>query len=266
VTDPQQLPPPRKPTATDDLVRQAQDAAVSAALPALAAFTQSVLAFARAGGRVAGSPLTVATKIGYDAAIIALLIKIANGALDEQRKLVGNRQAEGLWEHADIAQQAGVDGGLSVLKTAAQHIARAARVDEATGGSPGVSLPGEPFDPHAHEHAQTYADPERIVMPVVQATRHNAQIAAADAAGWRFKVWNDVHDNRVRPAHAFLGAPKYEYHRVPIAEPFVDIDDHKLWFPGDTSAPPHTWMNCRCYLSFVKGHAGPVGPLLVDNS
>jgi len=266
VTTPQQPPPPRKPSATDDAVRAAQDAAISAALPALSAFTQGVMSFARAGGRVAGSPLTVATKIGYDAAIIALLVKLAHGALGEQRDMVGRRQSEGLWEHADEAAQAGVNGGLAVLKSAAQHIARAARVDEATGGSPGVSLPGEPYDPHAHEHAKTYSDPERIALPFVQATRHTAQIAAAEAAGWRYKVWNDVHDNRVRPAHAFLGAPKYEFHRVPIAEPFVDIEDHKLWFPGDTEAPPHTWMNCRCYLTFVKGHAGAVGPLLVDNA
>jgi len=261
-------PPPsqqRPPGSQDDAVRTDQDEAVALLLPAMGAFTQGVLAYARAGGRVAGTPYNVAKKIGYDAAVTALLLTIAQRALAHHRAWAGARAAEGLWEHADDAEQAGLAGGLVTLKGAAQHIARAARLDEATGGSPGISLPGEPYDPHQHEHSMTYADPERIVLPVVQSVRHTAQITAARMAGYRFKVWQDVHDNRVRPAHAFLGAPKYEYHRVPIDEPFVDLDDHKLWFPGDTSSPPQCWMNCRCYLTFVKGHAGPVGPLLVDN-
>lgn len=266
MTSPPPPPSQQRPAGSqDDAVRQAQDEDVAALLPALGVFSQSVMAYARAGGRVAGTPGNVAKKIGYDAAVSALILAIAQRALSHHRDWSGSRQAEQLWEHADAAEQAGLAGGLVTLKGAAQHIARAARLDEATGGSPGVSLPGEPYDPHQDEYSKTYADPEKIVLPVVQSIRHTAQITAARMAGYRLKVWQDVHDNRVRPAHAFLGAPKYEYHRVPIDTPFVDIRDNKLWFPGDTSSPPECWMNCRCYLTFVKGHAGPVGPLLVDN-
>jgi uncharacterized protein with gpF-like domain len=212
----------------------------------------SVLAFARAGGRVAGLPSTIAKKIGYDAIIIAALTAVAMRALDHQRTFSGPRAAEELWEHSDQAVVAGVEAGLETLAQAAKHIARSARADEATGGSPGVSLPGEPYDPDAAEHAKSYADPEQIALPVVQSTRHAAQLAAAEAAGWTRKTWVDMHDNRVRASHAFLGSPKYEYHAVPILEPFVTIDGNKLWYPGDTSAPPHEWMRCRCWLKLTR--------------
>jgi hypothetical protein len=131
-------------------------------------------------------------------------------------------------------------------------IARKARVDEAQGGSPGISLPGEPYDPQAAEHAASYADPEQIALPVVQNTRHGAQLGAAEEAGWTRKTWVDRHDTRVRASHAFLGSPKYEFHTVPIGEPFVTLDDNKLWYPGDTSAPVEEWIRCRCWLKLSR--------------
>lgn len=258
MTTPPQQPPPEQPPQRPVTVPQA--AAVAAALeeeesalqPALAAFIAAVLAFARTGGRVAGLPLTIATKIGYYSLIVGALESLAMRGLDQQRAYAGSRAAEELWEHADEGVAAGVAAGLETLAQAAKHIARSAREDEATGGSPGVSLPGEPYDPAAAEHAKTYADPEKIALPVVQSTRHAAQLAAAEAAGWTRKTWVDSHDNRVRVNHAFLGSPQYEFHSVPISEPFVTLDDNKLWYPGDTSAPPHEWMRCRCWLKLSR--------------
>jgi hypothetical protein len=153
----------------------------------------------------------------------------------------------------DIGVRAGVESGLTTLAQAAKHIAREARADEAAGGSPGVSLPGELYDPQAlAEPQQTYADPEQIALPVVQSTRHAAQLAAATEAGWTRKTWVDMHDNRVRVNHAFLGSPQYEFHTVPILEPFETLDGNKLWYPGDTSAPIHEWMRCRCWLKLSR--------------
>lgn len=243
-------PPPQQPTTISqaDAVAAALLEEESAIQPALAAFVLAVLAYVRGGGHLLGSPLTVAKKVGYYALIIGALEALATRSLDEQRTYAGKRQAEHLWEHTEVGVQAGVAAGLETLAQAAKHIGRSARQDEATGGSPGVSLPGEPYDPDAAEHAKSYADPEQLALPVVQSTRHAAQLATAAEAGWTRKTWQDKGDNRVRVNHAFLGAKSYEFHTVPILEPFVTLDGNKLWYPGDTSAPPHEWMRCRCWL------------------
>jgi hypothetical protein len=254
-TPPPQQPPPPPPArpsgAQAAAVAAAQEEEMSALGPALAAFVLAALAYARTGGRVAGLPLTVATKLGYYGMVSTALAAVAARALDHQRAWAGRRQADQLWPHTDVGVASGTEAGLTVLAQAARVIARKARLDEATGGAPGVSLPGEPWSPADVEHARSYADPGKIALPVVQATRHAAQLAAAEAAGWTRKRWIDRHDNRVRVNHAFLGSTEYEFHTVPISEPFVTLDDNKLWYPGDTSAPVHEWMRCRCWLQLL---------------
>jgi hypothetical protein len=233
-------------------VADAQDYDVNALGPALAAFVAAVLAYSRGTGHLMGSPLTVARKVGYYAAVVAILRSIAGRGLDLQRAFSGPRAAEELWGGQDQGLAAGETAGLTTLAQAARVIARKARVDEARGGSPGVSLPGEPYDPQAEEITRTYSDPSQIALPVAQSTKHAAQLAAASEAGWARKRWVDMHDNRVRVNHAFLGSQKYEYHTVPILEPFVTLDGNKLWYPGDTSAPVHEWMRCRCWLQLLR--------------
>jgi hypothetical protein len=233
-------------------VADAQDYDVNALGPALAAFVAAVLAYSRGTGHLMGSPLTVARKVGYYAAVVAILRSIAGRGLDLQRAFSGPRAAEELWGGQDQGLAAGETAGLTTLAQAARVIARKARVDEARGGSPGVSLPGEPYDPQAEEITRTYSDPSQIALPVAQSTKHAAQLAAASQAGWTRKRWVDMHDNRVRVNHAFLGSQKYEYHTVPILEPFVTLDGNKLWYPGDTSAPVHEWMRCRCWLQLLR--------------
>jgi hypothetical protein len=233
-------------------VVDAQDYDVNALGPALAAFVAAVLAYSRGTGHLMGSPLTVARKVGYYAAVAAILRSIAGRGLDLQRAFSGPRAAEELWGGQDQGLAAGETAGLTTLAQAARVIARKARVDEARGGSPGVSLPGEPYDPQAEEITRTYSDPSQIALPVAQSTKHAAQLAAASEAGWTRKRWVDMHDNRVRVNHAFLGSQKYEYHTVPILEPFVTLDGNKLWYPGDTSAPVHEWMRCRCWLQLLR--------------
>jgi hypothetical protein len=251
---PEQAPPqPARPLLPQaQAVQDAQDYDVDALGPALAAFIAAVLAYSRGSGHLMGSPLTVARKVGYYAAVAAVLRQIAGRGLDLQRAFSGPRAAEELWQGQDAGLGAGEAAGLTTLAQAARVIARKARVDEAKGGSPGVSLPGEPYDPTADEISQSYADPDKIALPVAQSAKHAAQMVAASEAGWTRKRWIDMHDNRVRVNHAFLGSNKYEYHTVPILEPFVTLDGNKLWYPGDTSSPPHEWMRCRCYLQLLR--------------
>lgn len=233
-------------------VAEAQDYDVDALGPALGAFVQAVLAYSRGSGHLLGSPFTLAKKIGYYAAVIAIIRQIAGRGMDLQRAFSGPRAAEELWAGQDAGLAAGEKAGLTTLAQAARVIARKARRDEAMGGSPGVSLPGEPYDPNADEIAKSYTNTDLIALPIVQSTKHAAQLAAASEAGWTRKTWVDMHDNRVRVNHAFLGSPKYEFHTVPILEPFETLDGNKLWYPGDTSAPPHEWMRCRCWLKLSR--------------
>lgn len=247
---PVQPPRPTGPQAV--AVVDAQDYDVDALGPALAAFVAAVLAYSRGSGHLLGSPFTVAKKIGYYAAVVAILRQIAGRGLDLQRAFSGPRAAEELWAGQDQALGAGEAAGLATLAQAARVIARKARHDEAMGGSPGVSLPGEPYDPHADDVTKSYTKTELLALPVAQSTKHAAQLAAASEAGWTRKTWVDMHDNRVRVNHAFLGSPKYEFHTVPILEPFETLDGNKLWYPGDTSAPVHEWMRCRCWLKLSR--------------
>lgn len=251
---PDQPPPqPVRPTGPEAAaVAEAQEFEIGAVTPALAAFVAAVLAYSRSSGHLLGSPLTVAKKIGYYGAVAAIISQISGRALDHQRAFAGKRAAEELWEGQDAGMAAGEEAALKALSQAARVIARKARADEAAGGSPGISLPGEPYDPEAPDHAKSYSDPEQIALPVVQNTRHAAQLAAAEAAGWTRKTWIDKHDTRVRASHAFLGSPKYEFHTVPIGEPFVTIEDSKLWYPGDTSGPVHEWIRCRCWMKLSR--------------
>jgi len=251
---PDQVPPqPARPAGPQaQAVVEAQEFEVGAVEPALAAFIAAVLAYSRGSGHLMGSPFTVAQKVGYYAAVAGILRAIAARSLEHQRAWNGRRAAEELWTGQDAGIAAGEAAGLRTLSQAARVIARKARQDEAAGGSPGISLPGEPYDPTAPDTAQTYSDPGQIALPVVQSTRHAAQLGAASEAGWTRKTWVDMHDTRVRASHAFLGSPKYEFHTVPILEPFETIDGNKLWYPGDTSAPVHEWIRCRCWLKLSR--------------
>lgn len=67
------------------------------------------------------------------------------------------------------------------------------------------------------------------------------------------KIWVSMRDSRVRDTHVDLddGTP------IPVDQPFTTSNGDQLYYPGDTSAPPSEWINCRCVLI-----AGPRRPLL----
>ena len=58
----------------------------------------------------------------------------------------------------------------------------------------------------------------------------------------REKVWYTVQDNRVRHEHSVMHGVA-----VPVSSPFI-VDGEEMQFPGDKSASPRLWCNCRCYM------------------
>lgn len=74
---------------------------------------------------------------------------------------------------------------------------------------------------------------------------NESQNDAALAAGAVEKMWFSAQDGRVRPQHRHVNGQ-----RVPIDARFRVRDRkgrvHRMAFPGDISAPPELWINCRC--------------------
>jgi len=77
----------------------------------------------------------------------------------------------------------------------------------------------------------------------------NAGTSAAAQTDEEFVVmeWVTMHDKDVRVAHKDV-----EGQQRPPFEPF-DVGGEKLRYPGDPSASPSLWMNCRCTLAPVLG-------------
>lgn len=66
----------------------------------------------------------------------------------------------------------------------------------------------------------------------------------------REKTWYTVHDNRVRHQHALMDGVT-----VPATEKF-SVDGYDMIGPGDTSAPPYLWYNCRCRMTSKRVQDG----------
>lgn len=61
-----------------------------------------------------------------------------------------------------------------------------------------------------------------------------------------FKVWLTMRDERVRHAHADMDGEA-----VHLSETF-SVDGHRMYGPGDMSAPLELWINCRCILAIEQ--------------
>lgn len=92
---------------------------------------------------------------------------------------------------------------------------------------------------------------DRIATALATGATNQAQTEAArHQAGAVQKIWFSSQDGRVRDSHRAAAGQ-----RVPIAEPFLLRDGkgvrHTMQYPGDISAPPALWLNCRCVCLFV---------------
>ena len=93
------------------------------------------------------------------------------------------------------------------------------------------------------EKVSEYTD-DRVATWLGTAILNSATMAAADADD-EFIVmeWVTMHDDAVRDAHE-----KTAGQQRPPGEPF-NVDGVAMRYPGDPTAPPELWMNCRCALA-----------------
>lgn len=92
----------------------------------------------------------------------------------------------------------------------------------------------------SRERAQMIAANESLFM------NNYKEDETAKAEGKKYKVWNTMEDERVRPTHVLANKSK-----VPIGQPFI-VGTSMLMFPGDTSlgADPSEIILCRCFLTY----------------
>ena len=91
---------------------------------------------------------------------------------------------------------------------------------------------------------------DQVATSLATGSIGEAQQQEAIRAGAIEKIWYSAQDGRVRPQHRHANGQ-----RVPIDHPFRVRDRkgvvHSMIHPGDISAPPDLWMNCRCVALFV---------------
>lgn len=223
MTAPAQEPPPEQP---------AQDEDEQSLIPALLAVYALYLLWRGANAGFSGNAAVIERALQLRSTIGGALVGLAQRAAGQQREGAG-RAGDELWEHTDEAVRVGVEVGLQVLAEALLW------TDGHTDGRPATSDAGGTLP--------TREDPPTLLARMVAGAVANAtRMAAADAAGWRTKVWRTRADTRVRDAHVAL-----HNEERPIGEPFVTAG-HKLQFPHDPSAPIELRANCRCRLDFRR--------------
>lgn len=89
----------------------------------------------------------------------------------------------------------------------------------------------------------------RITHDAVHASRNSADVESArqwaEATGEELvKTWLSAGDHRVRPSHVQLNRTS-----VALSEPFT-VNNARLDYPGDPTAPPWARMRCRCTLLY----------------
>lgn len=240
MTAPQGEPPPQQEPAPTEVPVEAAAVEEDAAslVPALLAIIAAYLAW-KAGGKVltGGWERTAVTlRISSRAGVI--LGRIAERALERQRTAAG-AAGDQLWEHLTEAVEAGQDAGIRVIAEAIEwmdrHTTPAVPADQATATIPTAEDP-----------------PTDLAQMSALATKNAATFAAAEAAGWKRKTWNDVGDDRVRGQHQILGDPTWRFHTVPLADLFEQPDGAVLRYPGDPLAPIGARIHCRCWATYER--------------
>ena len=93
------------------------------------------------------------------------------------------------------------------------------------------------------KNTTTKSEAHPTALAVALSILNAVTIAASDADPEVLVLeWITMHDLKVRVTHADV-----EGQQRPPGEPF-DVGGHKMDYPGDTSAPPSLWINCRCVL------------------
>lgn len=84
----------------------------------------------------------------------------------------------------------------------------------------------------------------RTFLTVAETRGRQAVYNLAEKLGiHREKIWHTAHDNRVRHQHALMDGVTV------LATEKFSVDGYDMIGPGDTSAPPYLWYNCRCRMT-----------------
>lgn len=276
-------PPPARLTPAQAAVVEAELAAAQedtdSLVPAILAVLAAYLAYRAAKGRITGTWQAWTKALRLTELAGEAMAAVARRAVGRQMGRSSPRHAEDLLPYADNAVAVSTDTQLRTLVSALQHYQRTGAVpaglaEEDLDFQVGTKPPGQrPQDYRAPKPKPTLPDntepPVLLAELVANAGRNSAQLeqevelARAKGKGSVWKTWIDVSDSHVRASHQFLGSGKYEFHSVPITQPFRSIFGHEMNFPGDASlgAPLSELANCRCTLTFSnKSQLNPDEP------
>jgi hypothetical protein len=197
-------------------------------IPALLAIYQTYLSYRAGAGSIPGTWEEVSTKLNLQGFIGDVLAVQAAQALAEQRKGL-KAGADALWTAVPEGVAAGTSAGLRTIAEALiwtdQHDLQATK-DEAEGLIPTLENP-----------------PLELADLVSQSVSAAAQMATAEAAGWRYKTWRTRKDSNVRDTHRELEGVK-----ISLGESFHTRDGDTLLYPGDPAADISNRIGCRCFL------------------
>jgi hypothetical protein len=107
-------------------------------------------------------------------------------------------------------------------------------------------------DPYARKPdgsgaAGTQSWAERLSSMISTSLLQEAREKAAIESGSSQKVWISRSDNKVRPMHR-----DFHMQKKRALQPFKYPPDIEIMYPGDRSAPPNSWVRCRCVLLWMS--------------
>lgn len=281
--DPENPPPQRITPAQQAVVEQemaAADVDTQSLVPAILAILAAYLAYRAAKGRITGTWQAWARALHLTELAGEAMAGVAQRAFGRLSDRSTPKHAADLAPYEANAVAVSTDTQMRTLVRALQHYQRTGAVptdltDEDLDFQVGTKRPGgRPQDyraPKPKPSLPDAQDPPVLLAEMMGNAGRNAsqleaelELAAAKGSGATWKTWIDVSDSHVRASHQFLGSGRYEFHSVPISQPFRSIFGFEMNFPGDASmgAPLSELANCRCALTFsTKSKLDPDEPM-----
>jgi hypothetical protein len=183
--------------------------------------------------------------LAAEAAIVAALLAMmaANNDPDEQQVIAtisAPITAYALWLVVRMRSH--------VYPLPADYQASAALADEAVREAAAALADAVKADPELLSGA---GSPQRavrlahIAATLITTVTSLLQGRLAPLLGFRSRVWRTRLDNKVRDTHRGL-----EGQRRALGDPWRTTAGNTLRYPGDRTAPPEEWINCRCRLGW----------------
>jgi hypothetical protein len=207
-------------------------------IPALLLIYATYLLYRGAHGSISRSWQKVVTDLGLVDLAAGQLMLLAARTMNRLRQAYGPAGDE-LFMVSGQAARVGVNAGLQMIAEALIW------TDHQDNGDPTTKDMAADSADQTSGFVPTQNDPpDLLAQMVANAVRDATVLAAADLAGWRQKVWNSVHDDRVRDTHQVLDGQGRA-----LGESFDSPSGAKLRYPHDPLAPISEVANCRCFLT-----------------